>query len=98
MPGRALDLLDGALAFTEKERSIKRSSAPAAISVNAVNGYLKTLGYDSIAHSGGGEDELRSLEPHILAKIFGQDEAVHGVAESVLLAKAGLSDDTKLKC
>ncbi len=95
MPGRALDLLDGALAFTEKERSIKRSSAPAAISVNAVNGYLKTLGYDSIAHSGGGEDELRSLEPHILAKIFGQDEAVHGVAESVLLAKAGLSDDTK---
>ena len=95
MPGRALDLLDGVLAYAEMEKSVKRGGAASTITAAMVGGYLKTLGADTIARPADSEDGLRSLEANLLSKIFGQDEAVHGVAESVLLAKAGLSDDTK---
>lgn len=95
MPGRALDLLDGACAFVEKAYGVKRAKIYKELTRETVDGLLKSLGYDAIANSAGSEDKLRMLEPNMLAKIFGQDEAVHRVAESVLLAKAGLSDDSK---
>lgn len=95
MPGRALDLLDSVCAFYQMERSVKRTKEPPAISTSTVDRLLKSLGYDAIVNSVGNEDRLKQLEPSLLAKIFGQDEAVHMVSESVLLAKAGLSDDTK---
>lgn len=95
MPGRALDLLDGVCAFSEMERGVKRSKASAELTRPTVDHLLKSLGYDAIANAAGNEDRLKMLEPNLLAKIFGQDEAVRMVAESVLLAKAGLSDDTK---
>lgn len=95
MPGRALDLLDGVCAFAEMASGVKRAKASRELSRESVDCLLKSLGYDAIANSVGSEDKLRMLEPNMLAKIFGQDEAVHRVAESVLLAKAGLSDDTK---
>lgn len=95
MPGRALDLLDGVCAFSEMARGRKHSKEKDKLSRTVVDSLLKSLGYDAIANTAGSEGRLKMLEPNMLAKIFGQDEAVRMVSESVLLAKAGLSDDTK---
>ncbi len=95
MPGRAIDLLDSVCAHVRMECDVKRSKADNHITQESVDKLLKMLGCDTIATSQNSEKRLQELEPNMLAKIFGQDEAVHGVAQSVLLAKAGLSDDTK---
>ncbi len=101
MPGRAIDLLDNVGASLELENSeLSKHKAKGEAHYGeavpaAVDRLLKKLGYDTIATAAGNEACLRDLEPNLLKMIFGQDEAVHGVSESVLLAKAGLSDDTK---
>ncbi len=56
---------------------------------------LRRLGFDSIQGQVDSEERLRGLRPNLLSKIFGQDKAVDSVAQTVLLAKAGLSDETK---
>lgn len=95
MPGRAIDLFDSVCAYVEM-RASKRSKAGDKMVTNvSVDEYLKAMGYDNISSREGKEERLRELEPNMLKKIFGQDEAVHGVSQSVLLAKAGLSDDSK---
>ena len=95
MPGRALDLLECICAQQEMELSRRHSGASNVLTRESVDALMKSMGYDAIASHDGQDQQLRDLEPKMLAKIFGQDEAVHGVAQSVLLAKAGLSDDTK---
>ena len=95
MPGRAIDLLESVCAFTEMKASLKKKPEPKIVSRASVDNYLKAMGFDNISMRETKEERLRELEPNILKKIFGQDEAVHGVAQSVLLAKAGLSDDSK---
>jgi ATP-dependent Clp protease ATP-binding subunit ClpA len=56
----------------------------------------KTCKVDALAMK---EDEdnsqLESLAPRLLSKIYGQDEAIRQVVESVQMAKAGLLDDNK---
>ena len=39
--------------------------------------------------------QLETLAPRLLSKIYGQDEAIKQVVESVQLSKAGLTDDNK---
>ncbi len=95
MPGRAIDLLDSVCAHVRMECDVKRSKSDNSVTQESVDKLLKMFGCDTIATSQSSEKRLQTLEPNMLAKIFGQDEAVHGVAQSVLLAKAGLSDDTK---
>ena len=95
MPGRAIDLLDSVCAYVEMQSSAKSNPESRQIDNVSVDKYLKAMGFDNIAAQAGREERLRELEPTLLTRIFGQDEAVHGVAQSVLLAKAGLSDDSK---
>lgn len=93
MPGRALDLIDNLAALTDVEGYNRKRGDE--LTTEGLESLLKMQGYDSIAAEQNQGERLRELEPGILAKVFGQDEAVHGVAQSVLLAKAGLSDETK---
>lgn len=98
MPGRALDLFDSVCAFVEMENGRRDAGAGRvrdSFGRDDVDHYLKAMGFDTIASRESKDERLRELEPNMLSKIFGQDEAVHGVAQSVLLAKAGLSDDSK---
>ncbi len=95
MPGRAIDLMDSVCAHVRMECDVKRSKSGNEVTQESVDNLLKMFGCDTIATSQSSEKRLQTLEPNMLTKIFGQDEAVHGVAQSVLLAKAGLSDDTK---
>ena len=84
LPDKAIDLIDEAGASFESEKGKVKSEK-----------FLETFG-DALAMK---EDEdnsvLETLAPRLLAKIYGQDEAIQQVVEAVQLSKAGLLDDNK---
>ena len=55
----------------------------------------KVCKVDAVAMKEDDNTTLKTLETRIKAKIYGQDEAVKQVVESVQMAKAGLLDDNK---
>ena len=93
LPDKAIDLIDEAGASAEvrgKTEDVRVSKAEIA------DVLAKTCKVDALAMK---EDEdnsqLETLAPRLLAKIYGQDEAIRQVVESVQMAKAGLLDDNK---
>ena len=56
----------------------------------------KTCKVDAMAMKQDDDNsQLETLAPRLLAKIYGQDEAIRQVVEAVQLSKAGLLDDNK---
>jgi ATP-dependent Clp protease ATP-binding subunit ClpA len=94
LPDKAIDLIDeaGASAEVRSQKEDGRCVSKADIA----DVLAKTCKVDAMAMK---EDEdnsqLETLAPRLLAKIYGQDEAIRQVVESVQLSKAGLLDDNK---
>ena len=92
LPDKAIDLIDEAGASSEVRG--KRSEVRDVSKADEV--LAKTCKVDALAMK---EDEdnsvLETLAPRLLAKIYGQDEAIQQVVEAVQLSKAGLLDDNK---
>jgi len=91
LPDKAIDLIDEAGAALEVKNEKQAVSKAEIADVLA-----KTCKVDALAMK---EDEdntqLETLAPRLLAKIYGQDEAIRQVVESVQMSKAGLLDDNK---
>ena len=91
LPDKAIDLIDEAGAASEVKGEKAKVSKTEIADVLA-----KTCKVDALAMK---EDEdnsqLETLAPRLLSKIYGQDEAIRQVVESVQMAKAGLLDDNK---
>ena len=101
LPDKAIDLIDEAGANLEvkgeKVKGEKVKSEKVKVSKADIAEVLaKTCKVDALAMK---EDEdnstLETLAPRLLAKIYGQDEAIQQVVEAVQLSKAGLLDDNK---
>ena len=111
LPDKAIDLIDEAGASFESEKGKVKSekfletfgtsdqgrAAAAIVTKSDIAEVLaKTCKVDALAMK---EDEdnsvLETLAPRLLAKIYGQDEAIQQVVEAVQLSKAGLLDDNK---
>ena len=99
LPDKAIDLIDEAGAsFESEELRVKSEESDAAVVTKAdiAEVLAKTCKVDALAMK---EDEdnstLETLAPRLLAKIYGQDEAIQQVVEAVQLSKAGLLDDNK---
>ena len=99
LPDKAIDLIDEAGAsFESEELRVKSEESAAAVVTKAdiAEVLAKTCKVDALAMK---EDEdnsvLETLAPRLLAKIYGQDEAIQQVVEAVQLSKAGLLDDNK---
>ena len=97
MPGRAIDLLDnvGALIAVEKSKKKGDMKYQPVQSEEIVSAVMEVLGIGNIATKVDEGERLKNLEANIASKIYGQSEAVHGVSETVLMAKAGLTDEEK---
>ena len=91
LPDKAIDLIDEAGAALEVKNEKQTVSKTEIADVLA-----KTCKVDAMAMK---EDEdntqLETLAPRLLAQIYGQDEAIRQVVESVQMSKAGLLDDNK---
>ena len=91
LPDKAIDLIDEAGAAMEIEER------PTTIGKKEIADVLsKTCKVDAL--SVAEEDDfqkLESLASRMLAQIYGQDEAIRQVVESVQMSRAGLLDDNK---
>ena len=91
LPDKAIDLID---------------EAGAAMEIDATTGTIgkkeiadvlsKTCKVDALSIAEEDDyQQLESLESRMLSQIYGQDEAIHQVVESVQMSRAGLLDDNK---
>ena len=94
LPDKAIDLIDEAGASSEvrgERREVRKISKAEIAEVLA-----KTCKVDAMAMKADDDNaQLETLAPRLLSKIYGQDEAIRQVVESVQMSKAGLLDDNK---
>jgi ATP-dependent Clp protease ATP-binding subunit ClpA len=93
LPDKAIDLIDEAGA-SEEVRGEKAHGIVTKADISDV--LAKTCKVDAMAMNEEDDNsQLETLAPRLLSKIYGQDEAIRQVVESVQLSKAGLTDDNK---
>ena len=94
LPDKAIDLIDEAGAYRETHplTTQKRQTVDRRLLTDILARVCKI---DAEALKEQSNDALRTLESDIKKEIFGQDEAVARVVETVQMSKAGLADDTK---
>ena len=107
LPDKAIDLIDEAgaaveIAHSSHDVQITHPAHPAQdIPYPVVTRQLiadilaKTCKVEAMAMKDDDNAALETLSERILAKIYGQDEAVRQVVEAVQMSKAGLLDDNK---
>lgn len=94
LPDKAIDLIDEAGAYRELHpiEGKKTQKVDKALVSEVL---AKVCKVDAAAMKEESNVSLKALQPNMLAKIYGQDEAVQQVVEAVQMAKAGLTDDDK---
>ena len=100
LPDKAIDLIDEAGAAKESEelrvKSEKYATAAMVSKADIADVLAMTCKVDALAMSSDDDNsQLETLAPRLLSKIYGQDEAIRQVVESVQMSKAGLLDDNK---
>ena len=104
LPDKAIDLIDEAGAAAEvksekgevKSSKFKVQSSKSVSKADIAEVLAKTCKVDAMAMSDDEDNkQLETLAPRLLSKIYGQDEAIRQVVESVQMSKAGLLDDNK---
>ncbi len=95
LPDKAIDLIDEAGAAAETKPV--SDGSPVRITKSHIADVLaKTCKVDALAVAEENDYErLESLSPRMLSQIYGQDEAIRQVVESVQMSRAGLLDDNK---
>ena len=91
LPDKAIDLIDEAGAAMELEENAKTIGKKEIADVLS-----KTCKVEALSEAE--DDDYRQLEKladRMLSQIYGQDEAIHQVVESVQMSRAGLLDDNK---
>lgn len=93
LPDKAIDLMDEAGAWVQMNR--KDGESRRVDKSLIANVLARVAKVDALTMDDGDNDKLESLEPRILDKIYGQDQAVKQVVEAVQMSKAGLTDENK---
>lgn len=93
LPDKAIDLIDEAGAYLELHPANRSRSY---VTKNLIQDVLvKVCKIQASALKEENNETLSTLTGRMLSLIYGQDEAVKEVVESVMMAKAGLVDDDK---
>lgn len=93
LPDKAIDLIDEAGAMAE----VRSNTNEGRVTKTDISDVLaKTCKVEAMVMTEDDDNsQLETLAPRLLSKIYGQDEAIRQVVESVQLSKAGLLDDNK---
>ena len=99
LPDKAIDLIDEAGAVYESkqaEENNENAETATVTKADIAEVLAKTCKVDALAVNAADEhQQLEQMAPQMLAKIYGQDEAISQVVEAVQMAHAGLLDDSK---
>ena len=91
LPDKAIDLIDEAGAAMELEENAKTIGKKEIADVLS-----KTCKVEALSEAEDDDyKQLERLADRMLSQIYGQDEAIHQVVESVQMSRAGLLDDNK---
>lgn len=91
LPDKAIDLIDEAGAAMEIDDAVKIVGKKEIADVLS-----KTCKVDALSEAQDEDyQQLESLADRMLSQIYGQDEAIRQVVESVQMSRAGLLDDNK---
>lgn len=93
LPDKAIDLIDEAGAYREMHPLNQKRQTVDPKLISQV--LAKMCKVDNLALEDKESASLYDLDNRISSQIFGQDTAVRQVSEAVLIAKAGIEDDTK---
>lgn len=91
LPDKAIDLID------EAGAAMEIAGGGAAVGKKEIADVLsKICKVDALAEATGDDyQQLENLADRMLSQIYGQDEAIRRVVESVQMSRAGLLDDNK---
>ena len=90
LPDKAIDLID------EAGSAMEVNHGSMIYKHDIADVLAKACKVDAMAMSQDDDNsELETLAPRLLSKIYGQDESIRQVVESVQMSKAGLLDDNK---
>ena len=90
LPDKAIDLID------EAGSAMEVNHCSMIHKHDIADVLAKTCKVDAMAMNQDDDNsQLETLAPRLLSKIYGQDEAIRQVVESVQMSKAGLLDDNK---
>ena len=93
LPDKAIDLIDEAGAAMEIR---KAKNGTKVVDKQLITDILaKTCKVEAMAVKEDDSERLSTLQAHLSAQIYGQDEAIRQVVEAVQMSKAGLTDDDK---
>jgi ATP-dependent Clp protease ATP-binding subunit ClpA len=93
LPDKAIDLIDEAGAAAE---TVADGLAVSITKVHIADVLAKTCKVDALAIAKDDDyEKLSTLNAQLSAQIYGQDEAIRQVVESVQMSRAGLLDDNK---
>ena len=93
LPDKAIDLIDEAGAAMEIR---KAEDGVKVVDKQLITEILaKTCKVEAMAVKEDDSERLSTLNEHLSAQIYGQDEAIRQVVEAVQMSKAGLTDDDK---
>ena len=96
LPDKAIDLIDEAGAAMEVKGEKVKSEKVKVQKAEIAEVLAKTCKVDALAMKEDDDNShLSLLTSHLSSKIYGQDEAIRQVVESVQMSKAGLLDDNK---
>ena len=93
LPDKAIDLIDEAGAWVQMNR--KEGEDRRVDKALIANVLARIAKVESLTMDESDNDRLETLEPRILDKIYGQDDAVKQVVQAVQMSKAGLTDENK---
>jgi ATP-dependent Clp protease ATP-binding subunit ClpA len=94
LPDKAIDLIDEAGAAANAQCTMHNVHIVSKAEIAEV--LAKTCKVDALAMKEDADNsQLETLAPRLLAKIYGQEDAIQQVVEAVQLSKAGLLDDNK---
>ncbi len=94
LPDKAIDLLDEAGAYLELNREEVGKNFVDKALMEKVLARICRVESETVAEKDEAE-QMRTLTDRVLGRVFGQDEAVRGVTEAVMMSKAGLTDPEK---
>lgn len=94
LPDKAIDIIDEAGAYLQMHR--ENGGEKPTVDKTLVSEILARISkVERLTAEENEEEKLRSLYDRISGRVFGQEEAVRAVSEAVMMAKAGLTDETK---
>ncbi len=93
LPDTAIDLIDEAAAFMRMQKNTKRRITIGPREIEKVVAKLARVPEEKVEESE--LDKLKKLEDSVKKTLFGQDQAVKVVVNSIKRARAGFNDDNK---